>query len=70
MHAWDRERAAPTAGKAAAAISLLIWIGIIFLGRWVGFTATRTDLKTDTDVNIDELFPAPAIEAGSSKTPR
>ncbi len=32
--------------------------------------SVEVDLKTDTDVNIDELFPAPASDAGSSKTPR
>jgi hypothetical protein len=28
----------PMAAKLAGAISLLVWIGIVFCGRWVGFT--------------------------------
>src|SRR5206468_468712 len=44
---WDREASAPFAGKAVAAVSLVIWITIIFVGRWIGFTTTQTDLKTD-----------------------
>ena len=56
MHRWDRDAAAPRAGRTAAVVSLVVWIGIIFLGRWVGFTTTHTNLKPDTDFNIDELF--------------
>ena len=70
VHRWDKDTAAPLAGKTVAAVSLLIWISIIFLGRWIGFTTTRTDLKTDPDVNIDRLFPPGADDTGHSKTPR
>jgi hypothetical protein len=38
VNRWSSDRAAPPAGKVAAAVSLAIWIGVIFLGRWVGFT--------------------------------
>jgi hypothetical protein len=57
MHRWDRDAAAPLPGKTVAVVSLVIWIGIIFLGRWVGFTTTKTSLKPDTDFNLEELFP-------------
>jgi hypothetical protein len=34
---WDRA-APPLAAKLAGGVSLLLWIGIVFCGRWVGFT--------------------------------
>ena len=57
VHRWDKDAAAPLAGRTVAAVSLVLWISIIFLGRWIGFTTTRTDLKTEPDINIEELFP-------------
>jgi uncharacterized protein DUF6644 len=55
---WNRQRAAPFAGKLAAALSLLLWIGVIFLGRWVGFTKA-TDVTPDTDslINLERFQP-------------
>ena len=70
MHRWDKDAAAPLAGKAVAVVSLVVWIGIIFLGRWVGFTTTHSGLKTDTDINLDELFPPSVSEPANSTTPR
>ena len=35
---WDRNAAAPLAGKIAATLSLVFWIAIVFFGRRVGFT--------------------------------
>ena len=70
VHRWDKDAAAPAAGRTVAAVSLLIWISIIFLGRWIGFTTTQTDLKTDTDVDIERLFPTAGDDAGNAKTPR
>ncbi|MGA7151569.1 MAG: hypothetical protein WBY84_09220, partial [Pseudolabrys sp.] len=35
---WDRNVAAPLAGKIAATLSLVFWIAIVFFGRRVGFT--------------------------------
>jgi hypothetical protein len=46
---WDRDGAAPPAGRLAGALSLLLWIGVIFLGRWVGFTK-MADLTPDLDI--------------------
>ena len=59
MHRWDADRAAPLAGRTVAAVSLLLWIAIIFLGRWTGFTTTgRPDLKSEPvdDINIENLL--------------
>ena len=34
---WD-EAEPPTSAKMAGALSLLLWAGVVFFGRWVGFT--------------------------------
>jgi hypothetical protein len=51
---WNLDRAAPRAGRIAAALSLVLWIGVIFLGRWVGFAA-REIPSPDLDLPIDLL---------------
>jgi hypothetical protein len=35
---WDKARIAPRIGRATAALSLSLWIAIIFAGRVIGFT--------------------------------
>src|SRR5579862_7825166 len=54
---WDREKAAPPAGRAAAAVSLVLWVSLIFLGRWIGFTTTRATSTTEPNINIEDLLP-------------
>ena len=54
---WDNAKSAPAAGRTAAALSLVLWIAVIFMGRWVGFTSTRGASKVDTDINIEDLLP-------------
>jgi hypothetical protein len=49
---WSADKAAPLAGKLAGIFSLLIWIGVIFMGRWVGFTKVP-DLTPDIDIFIN-----------------
>jgi hypothetical protein len=46
MDRWDR-KAAPPIGKAAAALSLLLWVGVVFAGRVVGFTTTGQQAKEE-----------------------
>jgi hypothetical protein len=53
-----------------AVVSLVVWISIIFLGRWVGFSTTKNEVKTDTDINIDALFPQEVDGAAPAKPPR
>jgi hypothetical protein len=36
---WDLEEP-PQSAKVAGALSLLLWICVVFFGRWVGFTVT------------------------------
>ena len=55
---WNADAKAPFSGRAAAMVSLLLWIAIIFMGRWIGFTTTRvTGTKPDPGVNIEDLLP-------------
>ncbi len=35
---WDLSLPTPLAARAAAALSLGLWIAVIFMGRWIGFT--------------------------------
>ena len=44
MHRWDRT-SAPPIGKAAAFLSLALWIAVVFAGRVVGFTTTGMQAK-------------------------
>ena len=54
VHRWNAEKRAPRSGRLAAVFSLLLWIGVIVLGRWVGFTR-GTDVTTpDSDI-LDSL---------------
>ncbi len=34
---WDEQHPPPPAARAAGAASLCLWIGVVFLGRWVAF---------------------------------
>src|SRR5262249_73926 len=36
--AWDRDARAPRAARIAGALSILIWVTVIVLGRIIGFT--------------------------------
>ena len=67
VHRWDKDAAAPLAGKTAAALSLLLWISIIFMGRWIGFTTSQPEVPTDPEINLDDLFQPTPDESGTSK---
>ena len=54
-HRWDDSSSPPGSAKLAGALSLLLWIGVIFMGRWVGFTSTRS-VEPSPDVNLEDLF--------------
>jgi uncharacterized protein DUF6644 len=57
IDSWDKDESAPAAARTMAAVSLLLWIVIIFMGRWIGFTTSRANFKPDTDINIEDIFP-------------
>ncbi|MGI4880536.1 MAG: DUF6644 family protein [Janthinobacterium lividum] len=35
---WDRDAPVPAAAKVAGLLSMAIWVAIVGLGRWIGFT--------------------------------
>jgi hypothetical protein len=35
---WDRDRGRRVAGQLAASVSILVWCGILFAGRWIAYT--------------------------------
>jgi hypothetical protein len=35
---WDRHRWRRLAGRFAATVSILVWCGILFAGRWIAYT--------------------------------
>jgi hypothetical protein len=39
---WDGDARLPLAARIAGAVSLTCWIGVVFFGRWIGFTMMPT----------------------------
>jgi hypothetical protein len=35
---WDKDRGRRAAGQFAATLSILVWCGILFAGRWIAYT--------------------------------
>jgi hypothetical protein len=66
---WDKEAATPSAAKMAGAFSLALWIGVIFMGRWIGFSTAQVNLDVQPEINLDELFSTPVEEAPSEAPP-
>jgi Family of unknown function (DUF6644) len=52
---WDRDVSPPFAARAAGAISILIWVTVICLARWIGFTKGY-DFKVPVDPHINFQF--------------
>jgi len=50
---WNSKPAAPATGRIVATVSLVVWISVIFLGRWIGFTSTRAQPAGDSGISID-----------------
>jgi hypothetical protein len=71
IHRWDQARSVPRAGKAVAVLSLTIWIGVIFMGRIIGFTTHPGKvLPPPPGVNFDNfLQPAPGSSQGGTSNP-
>lgn len=62
---WDTSSSTPASAKTAAVISLTLWITVIFLGRWIGFTTTRSSTTDEPppQINFEELFPGAADDS-------
>ena len=54
----DHTSPIPKTAKATAALSLVFWISIVFLGRWIGFTVTQTQVEEPAaeEMNFDDIF--------------
>jgi uncharacterized membrane protein len=70
MRNWENAPSAPGTGKAVAALSLVLWISIIFMGRIIGFTTHPGAVAPPTPgVNYDNfLGPAPGGTQGGAST--
>ena len=70
IHRWDKAPSVPPAGKAVAALSLAIWIGIISMGRLIGFTTTRAAVvePPPAGVNFDDFLQGTPDSSGGTPT--
>ncbi len=55
VHLWDRDAAAPLIGRVVATVSLILWLGVIVMGRWVGFTLTSTTDPGGAQIDLNGL---------------
>lgn len=53
---WDVGRT-PAAARLAGGFSILLWVSVIFFGRWIGFTKGY-DFQVPQDVELDFDFSA------------
>jgi len=53
---WDKGVLPPAAARTAGALSIVFWVGVIFLGRWIGFTKGY-DFTIPEDVQFDFSLP-------------
>jgi len=53
---WDKGVTPPSAARLAGALSIVLWVAVIFFGRWIGFTKGY-DFSIPEDVQFD--FSAP-----------
>jgi hypothetical protein len=52
--AWDTDAPTPLAGRLAGAASILIWVTVIFLARWIGFTkGYNFEVPENADLNFE-----------------
>ena len=69
IEGWDHARSAPRAGKAVAALSLAMWIGIICMGRLIGFTTSRAAVAPPppAGTNFDDFLQGTPNDAGGAQ---
>ena len=53
--AWDVGVRSPRAARIAAVLSILLWVTVIVLARWIGFTKAY-DFSVPDDPNIKFEF--------------
>ncbi len=52
VSAWDKDLPAPRAARWAGILSICIWVTVIFLARWIGFTKGYVFEPPPADVNF------------------
>ena len=55
VSAWDKNAPTPLAGRVAGALSILLWLTVIFFARWIGFTKGY-DFSIPQDSHINFQF--------------
>ena len=53
---WDKDKPPPGAARFAGAASIVIWVAVIFLARWIGFTKGYNFAVPD-NVDLNFQFP-------------
>jgi hypothetical protein len=54
VSAWDTGAPSPLAGRLAGGASILIWVTVIFLARWIGFTkGYNFEVPENVDLNFE-----------------
>jgi hypothetical protein len=69
---WGAGPSAPMAGKTTAVLSLILWVSIIFLGRWIGFSVARsspTENNVPAEINFDDIFNGATQDNTAPPTP-
>jgi hypothetical protein len=71
MGSWDQAPSAPGVGRLTAALSLALWVGIIFAGRVIGFTTTGQQAKEAPapSINFDDFLGGPGGAAPPGSAP-
>jgi hypothetical protein len=72
VQSWGQTSSVPRSGKAVAALSLALWVGVIFMGRLIGFTTSRAAevAPPPADINFEDfLGAAPDATSGAPVTP-
>jgi uncharacterized membrane protein len=51
---WDKDKPPPGAARFAGAASIVIWVAVIFLARWIGFTkGYNFEVPDNLDLNFE-----------------
>jgi uncharacterized protein DUF6644 len=53
---WDKDVRMPGGARAAGAASILIWLAVIFVARWIGFTKGY-DFDIPENIDLEFEFP-------------
>jgi hypothetical protein len=71
IHRWDKLPSAPPIGRVVAGLSLAMWIGIICMGRIIGFTTSRETVvvQPPPGINFDDFLQGTPQNSGATPAP-